>query len=99
MRPAGAAKVYGETAIPAGEYEVHLAESPHFKRVLPHIYGVPGFEGVLMHGGNRPKDTLGCILVGYNRLMENGLPIIQGSAEAELVRLLTGKERISLRIH
>lgn len=92
-------KIPGETAIPAQEYEVVLAWSRAFKRKLPRLLEVPGFSGVLIHGGNRPKDTQGCILVAFNRLVEAGSPIIQGSAEAELVERLVGLDRISLRIH
>jgi len=60
-------KVYGETAIPRGRYKVVNALSPHFGRVLPHVLGVPGFDGILLHGGNKELDTLGCPLLGRIR--------------------------------
>lgn len=59
-------KVYGETAIPYGEYEVVFNYSPKFKRNLPRLLNVPHFEGILIHPGNTAKDSLGCILVGKN---------------------------------
>ncbi|MGL6179568.1 MAG: DUF5675 family protein [Tannerellaceae bacterium] len=30
---------------------------------LPRLNNIKGFKGVLVHVGNSPKDTLGCILV------------------------------------
>lgn len=59
-------KIYGETAIPYGEYEVVFNYSPKFKRNLPRLLNVPHFEGILIHSGNTAKDSLGCILVGKN---------------------------------
>lgn len=97
VRPPGV-KVYGETAIPAGAYRVVLRYSPKFGRVLPMILDVEGFEYVLFHGGNRPEDTEGCILVAFHKAEENGKAIIYGSAEKELVRRLKPAHEIRLRI-
>lgn len=57
-------KIYGETAIPAGRYRIELGWSPAFKRIMPRLQSVPGFEGVLIHWGNSAADTLGCIITG-----------------------------------
>lgn len=59
----GGEKVYGETCIPRGLYTVSTRPSPKFGWV-PWIISVPQFEWVLMHWGNKPEDTEGCILVG-----------------------------------
>ncbi len=59
-----AAKKLGKTAIPYGDYEVELYNSPRFKRVVPLLKNVPGFEMIEMHMGNSSTDSEGCILVG-----------------------------------
>lgn len=63
-------------AIPAGEYPLRLdVVSPRFARSprrwsaawgarLPRLMQVPGREGILIHPGNRPADSSGCVLIG-----------------------------------
>ena len=67
VRPAGQ-KIYGETAIPAGKYQVIKTMSPRFKKLVPLICDVPGFAGVRIHAGNTAADTEGCVLVGENKV-------------------------------
>lgn len=62
-----AKKVKAQTAIPTGKYDVILTFSPRFKRVLPLLLNVKGYEGVRIHAGNTNKDTEGCLLVGENK--------------------------------
>jgi len=70
-------KVYGETAIPTGTYEIRMdVVSPKYGAVswyqnlcggkMPRLTGVPCFEGILIHPGNTALDSYGCILVGRN---------------------------------
>jgi len=45
-------KVYGQTAIPTGRYEVTISYSPKFQRMMPLLNGVPGYDEVRIHPGN-----------------------------------------------
>lgn len=58
---------FGSVAIPPGRYPLLITKSPRFGRWLPLLLGVKGFAGVRIHAGNKPSDTRGCILPGYNR--------------------------------
>ena len=60
-------KIYGRTAIPDGTYRIIINESGKFKRLMPLLMGVPGFEGIRIHIGNTARETEGCILVGRTR--------------------------------
>jgi len=73
-------KVYGQTAIPTGTYEITLnVLSPRYSKknsyreitaggYMPRLVNVKGFDGVLVHGGNKTEDTYGCLLVGENKV-------------------------------
>lgn len=66
LNDSGETKVYGETAIPYGVYTIDLTYSNRFKKILPLIENVKGFEGIRIHPGNTAVDTHGCLLVGNN---------------------------------
>ena len=57
-------KIKGKTAIPAGTYQVVITWSNRFKRNLPLVKNVPGFDGIRIHPGNTAVDTKGCLLPG-----------------------------------
>jgi hypothetical protein len=62
-----AKKIFGLTAIPSGFYKLTVNQSPKFKRMLPRILEIKGFDGVLLHRGNTADHSLGCILIGYKK--------------------------------
>lgn len=96
-----AKKIKAQTAIPTGKYDVILTFSPRFKRVLPLLLSVKGYEGVRIHAGNTAeKDTEGCLLVGENKIKGR---IINSRATLEklmsvLLECEKRKEKISITI-
>lgn len=64
----GEGKVYGATAIPAGEYELKMKMSPTFKRPMPYLQNVKGFTSVMIHPLTDASQTRGCIGVGECRV-------------------------------
>ncbi len=90
VRPPGV-KIYGHTAIPAGEYGVLVTMSPRFQRLLPLLLDVPGFSGVRIHPGNTDADTEGCILVGRGR--ERNIVTDSRAAFGPLLNAIEGARR------
>ena len=92
----GKGKVYGETAIPAGTYDVILSHSPKFKRTLPELLNVPYFEYIRIHAGNTAEDSHGCILVGENKV--KGKVLNSRIWEKRLVDRLWNTDEIIIKI-
>ena len=93
-------KIPGETAIPAGRYDVRLSLSQRFQKLLPEILAVPGFTGIRIHAGNTQADTHGCLLVGriraYDRVEESKLALM--NVMEHLRRATTAGDPITLTI-
>lgn len=91
-------KVYGQTAIPSGTYEVKLTYSPKFKKLLPEVLDVPLFSGIRIHAGNTAKDSEGCLLVGENKV--KGKVINSKKTLERLMKILKSAENpIILQIY
>ena len=93
-------KIPGETAIPAGRYDVRLSLSQRFQKLLPEILAVPGFTGIRIHAGNTQADTAGCVLVGRKRgnsvVLESKLALIE--VMEHLRRATTAGDQITISI-
>lgn len=75
-------KVYGETAIPMGTYNVVLA--PYKNHGLyPMLENVPMFTGIFIHGVHDEKDTLGCIGTGMTKFPDH---LLGGPEASRIVR-------------
>ena len=68
-------KIEGETRVPSGIYRLRLRDSggfhgryekkfPRMHRGMIELVDVRGWEFVLLHIGNYPKDTQACLLLG-----------------------------------
>lgn len=69
-------KVYGQTAIPTGTYNLSFTYSPKFANrpwakkyngLVVHVDDVKGFDGVRFHPFNKAEESLGCISLGENK--------------------------------
>lgn len=75
-------KVWGETCIPNGRYELKLRKTGSFHsryskkfdfhKGMFHVTNVPNFKYILIHIGNYTHNTAGCLLVGTSQA-DNGV--------------------------
>lgn len=86
-----ARKVYGKTAIPVGRYRVVLSYSNKFKKSLPLLNDVMCFSGIRIHSGNTAEDSLGCIIVGENKI-KGGVVNSRATMERLMAKLREQKE-------
>lgn len=89
-------KVYGKTAIPTGRYKVSITYSPKYKKKMPLIENVKGFDGIRIHSGNTEKDSLGCIIVGENK--KKGMVINSRVTYNKLMDILKDEKEIFIII-
>lgn len=109
-------KIYGETRIPSGIYKVKKRTYGKFFDRYSKKYGhkfaieivnVPEFSDILIHIGNSPSDTKGCVLVAMGIAKPVGLgvgPELRSSEAAylelysQIERAFERKENINIHI-
>ena len=71
FEPVGADEVRSglDKRVPEGVYNMRWHDSPRFKRRLPHLFNeqVSKDRYILIHAGNLPEHTEGCILLGFTK--------------------------------
>ena len=100
-------KKYGVTAIPTGTYEVNMnTVSPLYAKKnrnysrpyghkMPRVLNIKGYSGVLIHPGTTANDTLGCLLVGENKI-KGKLINSQATWKRLMDTLLKDKDNITI---
>lgn len=79
-------KIPKHTAIPYGTYEIRMTYSNRFKRIMPILIDVPGFEGIRIHSANRASQLEGCIAPG---LVNEGEAVLNSRiATANVYRII-----------
>lgn len=70
-------KVYKQTAIPTGTYELTMdiisqkfSQMAYYKNFckgrMPRLLNVKGYDGILIHCGSNANSSAGCVIVGLN---------------------------------
>ena len=95
-------KIPAVTAIPAGVYNVIITLSNKFKKLLPLVENVEGFEGIRLHSGNDADDTEGCIIVAEckdtNRVYNNTPQAAMNKLQPLIQAALDKGEKVTLTI-
>ena len=93
-------KIKGNTCIPYGTYNITITYSPRFKKNLPLLNNVKGFDGIRIHSGNKPQDTEGCLLPGFNKVKGQVIDsrITTDKLIAQIQQALNKGEKVTITI-
>lgn len=93
-------KIKGNTCIPYGTYNVTITYSPRFKKNLPLLNNVKGFDGIRIHSGNKPQDTEGCLLPGFNKVKGQVInsKVTTDKLIAQIQQAINKKEKVTITI-
>lgn len=87
-------KVYAQTAIPYGKYQVMVTWSNRFKRMLTAILNVPDFSGIRIHNGSTENSSSGCVIVSFKEGGNHNL-VNDPAAMNQLCRLVEDAQKTS----
>lgn len=97
----GEGKIYGNTAIPYGMYEIIMSYSPKFRRYLPLLVNVPHFEGIRIHGTTSKvatnKNTHGCLIPGENKVRGGVIKTLE--YEQKIIEVINKHLRIGEKVY
>lgn len=89
---------YGKgSCVKPGTYSIDYHYSPKFRKYMLTLCGVKGRSGILIHSGNTPKDSAGCILVGV-RLDNEKLSSSRATLSCLLKRVIASMQDGSVTI-
>ena len=93
-------KIKGNTCIPYGTYNITITYSPRFKKNLPLLNNVKGFDGIRIHSGNTPQDTEGCLLLGFNKVkgQVRDSRVTTDKLIAQIQQALNKEEKVTIEI-
>lgn len=93
-------KIKGNTCIPYGTYNITITYSPRFKKNLPLLNNVKGFDGIRIHSGNKPQDTEGCLLPGFNKVKGQVInsKVTTDKLIAQIQQAINKKEKVTITI-
>ena len=93
-------KIKGNTCIPYGTYNITITYSPRFKKNLPLLNNVKGFDGIRIHSGNTPQDTEGCLLPGFNKVKGQVIDsrVTTDKLIAQIQQALNKGEKVTIEI-
>lgn len=87
--------------IQVGTYEISYQPSKKFGKDMPFLLNVQGRFGIMIHAGNKPQDTQGCILVGRNnvkgQVVNSKVTFGYLDSLIKSLRSLTGKVTITVK--